>query len=344
MNCAATPPEESDPPQTVPTKTRWGWALAVAKWAIVLLVLWAIRRTLLQAWHQLGEVEWAFRPGWLLAAAAFYAVGLLPAGIYWFVLLRRLGHPVNLPLACAAYVVGGLGKYVPGKAMVVVIRSSMVYGPGVQPLLTAGSVILETLTMMSVGAFWAACLVGWQVAQGQMPTELLWVCLGLFAVTTLPTLPAVARPMLRLAQKLGRVILRQPDVWLSQVRLSTLGLGWLLMSFLWASWGFSFLATLAATGQVDVRWGEDLGPAVAAVAFGTVAGFVVVIIPGGLGVREAALAEISVLLLTHRTPHPELMAVTAAALLRVIWILTELILAGIFMMMGRTFRPHEGGD
>ncbi len=340
MSSQTKPAAGFPPAPSARAKGKWRWVLTVAKWTIVIIVLWAIRHTLVEAWRQLGEVQWAFRPGWLLVSAALYALGLLPGGLYWFVLLRRLGHRLSWYEAYAAYVVGGLGKYVPGKAMVVVIRAGLVHRQDVQPLWTVGSVILETLTMMSVGAFWAACLLALQVSRGTIPPAVWLLALGLFAITLIPTLPGTLRPVLWLLRRVNPAILSQSQMWVSQVTMGTLALGWLLMSALWFCWGLSFLAALAGTGQVSLRWVSDLGPAVAAIAFATVAGFAVIVIPGGIGVREAALAELTATLLAHRTPHPELAAVATAALLRLVWVLTELALAGIFMVV----RPKTSAD
>ena len=44
--------------------------------------------------------------------------------------LRVLGQSVSLPLALRAYYIGQLGKYVPGKALVVILRAGLVRGPG----------------------------------------------------------------------------------------------------------------------------------------------------------------------------------------------------------------------
>ena len=55
-----------------------------------------------------------------------------------------------------AYYVGHLGKYVPGKALVVIIRTGLISGPRVDTTVAAVSIFIETLTMMAVGAFLAA--------------------------------------------------------------------------------------------------------------------------------------------------------------------------------------------
>jgi uncharacterized membrane protein YbhN (UPF0104 family) len=322
--------------------------MLAVKWGILLLILWAIRRTLYQAWQQLGQAPWELAPGWLIVAGGLYLLGLLPAATFWYVGLRRLGQRPGWLQSLRAYCIGGLGKYVPGKAMVVILRVGLIRSPGVHTAVAAASVFLETLTMMCVGAFWAAIFLGQRALQAEGPPALLIVAVVFFAVALISTLPPVFRTVLlwvlrRLPPGSGRdndgnQEQSSPETMLASLRMDTLALGWVLMSGLWLLWGGSYLAVLESTGQVAVRWPADLWPATAAVALATVAGFAVVVLPGGLGVREAALAEIVLPLLAHRTAHPELLAVVAAALLRVVWVLAEVAASAILMMI----RPKQG--
>ena len=102
--------------------------LLAVKLSIVLIVAWAVGDTLFKAWGQLAGYDWNLSPLWLIAAGSLYLLGLLPAGLFWCHVLRRLGQDARLGATLRAYYVGHLGKYVPGKAMVVVIRAGMVRG------------------------------------------------------------------------------------------------------------------------------------------------------------------------------------------------------------------------
>ena len=68
---------------------------------------------------------------------------------------------------------------------------------------------------------------------------------------------------------------------------------------------------------------------IAAVALATAAGFVVAVMPGGLGVREGVL-------ITPLTPAlgPDL-SVVAAFLLRLVWVVAELAAAAVLVPMLR---------
>ena len=100
-----------------------------------------------------------------------YLVGLLPEGLFWQRALRAMGQEAPLGRTLRAYYIGHLGKYVPGKAMVVVLRTGLICGPGVDAGIAAASVFLETLTMMAVGAFWGPPSSSFHSATGGL---LLW--------------------------------------------------------------------------------------------------------------------------------------------------------------------------
>lgn len=135
------------------------WAILVLKLAIVALVLWFVGDTLIKGMLKLREYDWDFSYSWLAIAGAIYLVGLLPAGLFWWHVLRVLGQKTSLVETIRAYTVGHLGKYVPGKAMVVVLRAGLLPQGRTMASVAAAAVFYETLTMMAVGAFWAAAIL-----------------------------------------------------------------------------------------------------------------------------------------------------------------------------------------
>jgi uncharacterized membrane protein YbhN (UPF0104 family) len=331
------------------------WLLVAAKLLIVVLVGWAISGTIIRAWHELHKPEftqrqWSIRPGWLVVAGLLYLAGLLPEGLFWHRALHALGQDVPLGRTLRAYYIGHLGKYVPGKAMVVVIRTGMICGKGVDTGIATASVFLETLTMMAVGAFlsaailvfcyvqhgmlgsagnaqlpeaWQQGVLGWFATHGL----LLWVALALLVVAGLPTLPPVFSRLSRLAG-LGR---SNPDIAakLAQLRYGTLLWGWCLMLVGWVLMGASLWAVLKAIGAENADLFGQLHLDTAAVAMATVAGFVS-FIPGGAVVREVVLA----LLVAPQVG--DLMALLSAVVLRLVWLVSELVISAILYLCRRS--------
>ena len=128
------------------------WILATFKLLIVAVVLWLVRGTLVQSWNQLREHPRPLHCWWLALSGGLYLLALLPEGIFWRLALRSLGQDVGLLETLRAYYIGHLGKYVPGKAMVIVLRTGLIRSHRVNVGIAVASVFLETLTMMAVGA------------------------------------------------------------------------------------------------------------------------------------------------------------------------------------------------
>jgi uncharacterized membrane protein YbhN (UPF0104 family) len=282
----------------------------------------------------LDDYDWHLEPFWLAVAGALYLAGLLPAGIFWHVTLRTLGQDARLPETLRAYFVGHLGKYVPGKAMVVVIRAGLIRSRRVDTGVAAVSVFLETLTMMAVGAFLAAAVMAFWF-RGHV--TLLWGAVVLMILSGLPTLPPVFKRLVRLVG-VGK---SDPNTrrHLEKLGLKTLILGWCLMILAWCLLGLSYWATLRAMAIPGLDPIGQLPRYTASVALATVAGFLILVLPGGIGVREAALVELMLPYLSRSVPHAELAAWASAALLRLVWLGAELAVAGVCYLL---IRPRAG--
>ncbi len=190
----------------VSDRRRW---LTVLKWAIVLTVAVFVVRAVSIARSQLqGQAEFSLRRvqwAWLVVAGGFYLLALLPMGLFWHRLLRALGQRPTVWETLRAYYIGSLGKYVPGKAMVVVLRSALLRRVQVDTAIAAVSVFAETMTMMTVGALLAAVII---VLQFASHTGLLILAIGLMLTSGVPTWPPVFRYLVRRLH----IIVSRPDV------------------------------------------------------------------------------------------------------------------------------------
>ncbi len=77
--------------------------------------------------------------------------------LFWRKLLRRSGVETTWRQVFRAYGIGTLGKYVPGKACVVLIRTGLLPHPDGGGLAIGLTVVYETLAMMAAGGV-VACL------------------------------------------------------------------------------------------------------------------------------------------------------------------------------------------
>ena len=300
-----------------PTR-RKKWFTPLVKLLVVAIVVWGVRRTLQDAWANLeaGDV-WPQRPVWLVAAGAIYLASILPAALFWHRILLALGQRPRLGETIRAYYIGHLGKYVPGKAMVVVLRTGLLRSQRAAAGVVAVSVFLETLTMMAVGACLAASILIVAYPQQQFLTL---VAVGLMIAAGLPTLPPVFR---RLAAWLP---MRTGDdvapVDLHRVSYRLIAGGWVALACGWVLMGLSLWATLRA---LEVPGADAIGQLplyTASVALAVVAGFLS-LVPGGAVIRELILAKLLV------PQFGETVAVVSAILLRLVWLLSESGVSGI---------------
>lgn len=266
----------------------------------------------------LGNLGWQS----LVFSAIAYSLGLLPP--CWILyrsvaalgVVRIGGIPCSLARATAAQLLGHAGKYIPGKALVVVLRVGGISpGTGSTALATT-AVFYETLLMMGVGGFIAGGLL-WS---SNLP---LWVrgVAALMAIGAIvPVCPPVMRRLIRLLRKENSSAALSRLSWPLFVESAFASL------LSWALIGVSFTLLIDAIPSFEsanIDSTVTLYPvASAAIALGMVLGFVS-LLPGGAGVRE----YVTLLVLTPMIgPTHALLAVIAA---RLMFIAVEAILAGI---------------
>jgi glycosyltransferase 2 family protein len=307
------------------------------------LVCIGVSGTVRNASVQLSQHEWHVRPAWLVAAGIFYGIGLAPMGWFWNRALSALGQSAPLTATMRSYYLGHIGKYVPGKAMAVILRVAGVR-PWVKSLRVAiVSALLETLTMMSVGAFLAAAL---STVVLRLDLRLSVIAIAMAAAAGMPTLPPIARRLARLgmARVKDEANLDEPPAIPADVAANLHGIdfrllasGWLAAGVCWIFLGLSLWACLRAIGVDNVAALADLPRLVAAVAISVVAGFLSML-PGGLGVRDAFLIELLA------RDHGAANALVVTVILRLVWLVTELVVCGILYIsvpIGTNLRSRQ---
>ncbi len=290
---------------------RWG-----VTFAVLTLVAWFAGDTLRQGWTKLATAHIELHWPWVALAAVLYIAGLLPMAIYWQRALGSLGQHPPLTAIVRAYYLGHLGKYVPGKALVAVLRTGVLVRAGCELRQVLVSVFVETLTFMATGAALAAVLL---VTSGNASPWHALLAAGLALLAGLPVTPPVAR---RLA---GRVMSRNHAGDTAGDDQPLPALTWSLMAWgvgcsmvAWVVLGMSLWATLRAVGVSDAAPLGQLAQWVEAVTLPVVAGFLS-LIPGGLVVRDALQADLLV------PPVAADLALVAAALWRLISVASEVV-------------------
>jgi len=308
-------------------KTWLRWLVAAVKLSIFLLLCGFIYHTLASTNQSLNDHNWEVSPWWLAVSGIFYLVGSLPSAVFWHHVLLQADQRVSLGETLRAYYISQLGKYVPGKWMVIYLRRVALFSPA-ENTVVAASVFFETLTSLTVGAaFSAVVLTIWY------PQHLLLIgaAVGSTVLLGIPTIPKVFQWLI---QVLGVAKLNPTTgAKLSRVTLRSFVIAWVTIAMGWALQGMGLWATLRAMGAVHAGPFENLALHSTAISLGVVAGFISQL-PGGLGMREWVSAELV------EPQYGAAVAMSSAVLLRFVLLVSELVISIILYPMGwRRKRP-----
>jgi uncharacterized membrane protein YbhN (UPF0104 family) len=335
----------------MPGKLRRWWPAVKA--LVCLAILAAITRRFAVDLARPELWQRRVHPGWLALSGLLYLLGIGLSALYWRRLLGHLGTAPPLGTTLRAYYLGHLGKYLPGKAWALWLRAEYVQGEGVGRALAALTAFYEVLATMASGALVAAILfsllgtagVGPEGAELHRLLRLEWpeggvlgrasavlMALLLLAATGLPLLPALFN---RVVHRLS-LPFRNPDTPVPRIRPAHLAEGLAITALGWLLLGGALAAAVCGVVGGDLAWsGAALGRMPALMSLAYVAGFVILIAPGGLGVREFFL---TLLLAPELTALAGLSpdaarghAVLIVLVLRLVWTTAELLLAALIV-------------
>lgn len=248
-----------------------GTGLALAIMSVLILRLAA-------GWEEIEPQLSEIRIGPLLVAIALFALGETVIAFAWLANLRSLGaKPKRMP-GIATVFVSNLGRLVPLPGAPQLARVGMADAAGAQIDVAAAAVLMETLlgTLAAITIGSAALLdnaIASAVPGGRW-WLLAWVALALFVV-------------LGLANRLFDVVLaRFGKGPLPNLKAKSAIVAFVLYLLAWSSFGLALSAILSALNLET----PGLLTAAGMFALSWFVGFVVLIVPGGLGIREGVLA------------------------------------------------------
>jgi len=284
----------------------------------------------------LTAVPFRVRIEYLFPAGLLYLLAHISWGSFWVRLLRGQNIPVTIHAGLRAYFVSQFGKYIPGKAWVIVMRVGMLGSPGTK-LAVGLTATYETLTSMAAGTLLGIALLPYL---GVLPPALAGNTSLLFCLAGMPIALALLNKLVArtAAKRRGpdAPLLPSPSLLLLTQGLLHGACGWCLL-------GLSLgLVILAVVPDPPPWMGRAYLGDIGAVGLSYVLGFVVLVAPGGLGVRELVLQQV----LTRRflADREEATAAGVAAVvalvLRLVWTVAEVVLASALW----AWRPrsHDG--
>jgi glycosyltransferase 2 family protein len=246
---------------------------AIATVLGIAVALWSEQRALL-------DFDWRLAPGSFAAAILLFAVAPFVQAVSFWLMLRLLGLAARLDEALLLWMRSFLLRYAPSGALqlVIRIRQRRRFAASTRDVwLVSG---YENLATLCAGAF--VCVAAFALAGGWPPLVAI-VIAGVALALAVAARPAFFR-------RWARALLERRGLELpSLLRGRQLALVILLNTFGWvATGGAAYLLMRALVTHVDVSpvW------LTAVYSFAWLLGFVVPLLPGGLGLRDGALVAL----------------------------------------------------
>lgn len=252
----------------------------VLRFLLVLGVVAGVGLAVVSQVGDLPDIEWRFRPAWLVVAVAAIAVLQFVHAAIWRRMVLWLHGDLEPARSRAIWSASNMGKYVPTSLLAWVMRISMAERAGVPRRVTTATLVYElALVMAAAVAVGAYGVVALPDLSGE---PLRWLVLAVPVVAIAAVHPRVFRPLAgRLLRRMRSETL--PET-LSESRVLLVA-AWYAGSLLVAGAGtYAFALSLHPVDAGDVP------TVVAAFAIGLALSFVAFVLPAGLGAREAAFA------------------------------------------------------
>jgi len=269
-------------------------------------------------WDQITETLESAEPAWLAAAVAAGLLSMALIGINWLALIRRRGHAAPRARGMSWFFTGQLGKYVPGGIWPVVGQAELA-GRGGADRRDSYLATVSSMAFTLLGAIAVAAVSGLASPYDRRFTAAL---LAVGIVVVLASLVSA-----RLRALLGRLLASVSRGRLELPEPSVVVVFTLRHVPVWLMFG-------AMNICVFVALGGELGPGLAvdlvfASALSWIVGFVVIGVPGGIGVRESVF----VALMTG--PIGATLALAVAVAGRIVTIAVDLLGALVATLIAR---------
>jgi uncharacterized membrane protein YbhN (UPF0104 family) len=257
----------------------------------------------------------------LAGALAAVAGGILATFLCWREVLAGLGARLPVGSGARVFFLGQLGKYLPGSLWPVMAQMELGRDHRVPERASASAVGVFLLLLVGTGLAVAAAAAP---LLGSDAVHAYWWLLAILPLTLLVTVPPVLNRLLALGMRLAR---RPPLPAPLSARGILRAAGWALVS--WLAYG---MHVWVLAGQFGAGGLPLVARATGAFAAAWCAGFLLVVVPAGAGVREAAL----VLLLGGVLPRPQ--ATVVAVVSRLLFVAGDLGWGAVGLLAGRRRR------
>jgi uncharacterized membrane protein YbhN (UPF0104 family) len=261
----------------VPGKRR-AWIVA-AQLALAAVIVWFAVDRLRGQWSEVAQTAAGLEPRWSIVALSCLVVLLTYAVLIqtWRTVVAGWGQRLGFMDAARIWTVSNLGRYVPGKVWQLGAMAYLAEQRGVSGVVAAGSALVVTVVNLIAGFVVAAVTGADLLGFSTLGLVLIAVAAAsvLFAPAVIPTLVRWA------ARLLGRDASAVPALPASALWFAVIASG-----VAWVMYGIAF--RLLALGVLGSAPGAT-SLYVAVFTGSYVLGFIVLIAPAGVGVREVSM-------------------------------------------------------
>ena len=295
--------------------SRKSWLL---KAAVIIFIIYAMADAILSNWGAL--LPYIENINYMLFAASFAPllayIALVAAG--WRMVLDGMSYKIGLGESIKIRTVSDLGRYLPGKIWCVVGRAFWCEKAGIPKRDAFVSTIIEIALNMASGLIiFIIFLPFMTISSALVIPAVIVLALAFFLLIEPRAFSSVANRVLR------KLKMQEIEVRISRKKI-LLTLAYFVAT--WAVFGVSFYMFLNSFYAMPLA---SMGVMTGIFAFSFVIGFVVLIAPGGLGVREGVMS----LLLAAFMPLP--LAIAVSLLSRVWFMAGEFLIAGAPIILSR---------
>lgn len=261
-------------------KGRTGKVLIVL---LALLVLFALYQVYVNGSRWMEEAsahDWQLDPALLILSAALLLLSLSLTPLGWVMISREMGSEVTPLELFAAWYASQLGRYIPGKVWLFAGRTAYLKTKGMGTARAAVTTVWELLfNVASVGLITLAITL---LFPDLLPGESLRVAALISggALLLLPLLHPVQKLVCSRRAGVSREMFPSAGTTVKTVAL---------FCGLWLLRGASLLALLRGAGITGLQMASSF----LAAPLSWFAGYIAVMVPGGIGVRETAAALIA---------------------------------------------------
>jgi len=254
-------------------------ARRLLSFGLVAAALWYLGHTVAANWRQVGSFDWQVQPG-LLALSVVAHVAELVLGVFiWSRVITHFGEPApHFPALVRIWSFSNAARYIPGSIWQFLAAAQLASQAGVSRLLMLTSLAVHVGIVLVSAVVVSLLTIPWShLGLGGVPPVAALALLPVVLVVH----PRFLNLMLALLAKVTRrETLRWEGSWAQGIGLLLLAAG------SWVFYGVAFLLFLRALAPVS--W-DAFMPAIGINALSFAAGLLSPL-PGGIGVRESAMA------------------------------------------------------